>query len=118
MKEFVSAVQENLDEATADVIKFKIDGKEVHAKRPHSGQLTFMLAALGRGQDDSQRYASLINLLCATLRPEDSDYLQGRLIEPDPKKRLPLQVVEEVFEFLVEEWFREGEDVPSDEAAV
>lgn len=93
-----------------------VDRAGMRAYQPNEGQLTFMLAALGRGQSKDQRFASIINLMLETLRDDDRDYLEGRLLSSDPKKRIPVKQIEEVFEYLVEQWFRE--DVSSDNPVV
>jgi hypothetical protein len=96
------------EEAEAEVegyIAFKVDGRELHAYPPTEGQLAFMLASLGRGQSNEGRFASIINIMLSCLRNEDRDYLEGRLLDRDPKNRLPIKQVEAIFEFLMEEWF-------------
>lgn len=128
MKEFISAVQDELAEEAPVVYKrdaegqfildengekipeepyleFKLDDRVCRAYPPTPGQLTFMLAALGRGQSDDSRFASIMNILLESLRQEDADYIEGRLLTRDPKQRLPLEKIEEVFEYLVGEWF-------------
>lgn len=106
MKEFTTAIDEAFksDEESA-LVEFKVDDRVLRSRAPHDGQLTFMLAAMGRGQTNDQRFASIINLVMSTLPDEDADYLQSRLLETDPRKRIPVKVIEEIFEFLVSEWF-------------
>lgn len=129
MKEFTTAVEEVVseddreekvlalveagktrEEAEAEVpegfVAFKIDGREMHAFPPTDGQLAFMLAALGRGQTADSRFAAIINIMLESLRDEDKDYLESRLLTRDPKKRLGMKQVEAIFEHLTEEWFR------------
>lgn len=129
MKEFTSAVEDIVvedereekikalidqgktrEEAEAEVdhedfIPFKLDGREMRAYMPTDGQLAFMLAATGRGQSNEGRFAAILNILFESLRPEDKDYLEGRLLTRDPARRLSIKKVEELFEWLVEEWF-------------
>lgn len=129
MKEFITAVEEIADadareekiaalvaegksreDAEAEVdgtsyVPFKVDGRELHAYMPNDGQLAFLLASMGRGQTQDGRFASIINVMLASLRDDDADYLESRLLTKDPKKRLPIQQVEAIFEHLVEEWF-------------
>lgn len=87
-------------------VEFKVDGRVLHAYQPLPGQLAFMLAALGRGQSADQRFAAIINIMMASLRDADSDYLESRLLTRDPKKRLGIKQIEEIFSYLTEEWFR------------
>lgn len=130
MKEFITAVEDVLvederkdkiealvaqgktrEEAEAEVeieegiVTFKVDGRVLKAYPPNDGQLTFMLAALGRGQSQDQRFASIINIMMSALRGDDQDYLESRLLERDPRTRLPVKKIEEIFEYLTEEWF-------------
>lgn len=86
-------------------IEFKVDGRVMHAYRPTDGQLAFMLAALGRGQTSDSRFAAILNIMFEALSPEDKDYLEARMLTRDPKKRIPMQKIEEIFEHLTEEWF-------------
>jgi hypothetical protein len=130
VKEFVTAVEETIaeddyeakvkalveqgktrEEAEAEVdsevgvVPFKVDDRVLKAYPLHEGQLTFMLAALGRGQSQESRFAAIINIMMEALRDDDQIYLEGRLLTRDPKKRLPMKTVEGIFEYLIEEWF-------------
>lgn len=92
------------DEDNESFIEFKIDGRVCRAYQPTEGQLTFMLAALGRGQNQDQRFAAILNIMLSSLRDADADYIEGRLLSRG-KDRLPVKVIEQIFESLVEEWF-------------
>lgn len=147
MKEFTTAVQdvaeeeekkakivgliaqkiaEGKDQATAEAeadaevegyIAFKVDGRVLHAYPPLPGQLAFMLASLGRGQTADGRFAAIINILLASLRDSDADYLESRLLSRDPKKRMPMEQIEEIFSFVTEEWFARPTQQSSDSAS-
>lgn len=93
-----------------------INRRVLRAYQPHEGQLTFMLAATGRGQTKEQRFAAIINIMLSALRDDDQDYLEGRLLERDPKKRIKIEEIEEIFEYLVGEWFARPTQPPSDSA--
>lgn len=103
------------DEAEAEVDKtegivtFKIDGRVMKAYPPHEGQLMFILASLGRGQSKESRFASITNIMMEALREDDQVYFEQRLLTRDRKDRLPVKQVEEIFEYLVGEWFGGGE---------
>lgn len=86
-------------------IEFELDGRTLHAYRPTEGQLAFMLAALGRGQTSDSRTAAIINVMMESLRDDDKDWFEARLLTKDPKKRLGVKTIEAVFEYLTEEWF-------------
>lgn len=115
MKEFTSAVEDAAteDDALDKYTEFKVDGRVLRAYQPNPEQLTFMLAALGRGQAQETRFASIINLMMSTLRGDDQDYMEARLLERDPAKRLKIQMLEGIFEYLMEEWFATPTQEPS-----
>lgn len=122
MREFVTAVEEVVTEDSGTPVEeqyteFKLDDRVMRAYQPTDGQLAFMLAAMGRGQSNDQRFASIINIMISSLRDEDADYLEGRLLSRDPKDRLPVSQIEQIFEYLVEEWFGRPTQQPSDSAS-
>jgi len=130
MKEFVSAVEDiaaedereakiaalieqgkTREEAEAEVpnedyVEFSIDGRAMKAYRPEPAQLAFLLAALGRGQTKTSRFAAIMNIMFESLDEDDKDYLEGRMLTRDPQKRLSMKTIEEVFEYITSEWFR------------
>ena len=120
MKEFISAVEEVLTEeetgkpAEEQYVEFKIDGRVLHSYPPTEGQLAFMLASLGRGQTNDRRLAAIINIVLSSLRGEDTDYFEQRLLTRDPVQRIGLDMIEQVFEFLIEEWFARPTQPSSD----
>lgn len=121
MKEFTTAFEEVAREDQGEApeeqyVEFKLDGRVMRAYPPTDGQLAFMLAALGRGQTSDQRFAAIINIMMESLRDEDRDYMEGRLLTRDPKKRLPVKQVEAIFEHLAEEWFARPTQPQSDSA--
>lgn len=124
MKKFVTALEETMenetpkteDEVRGTPITYDLDGRVMKAYKPHEGQLTFMMAGLGRGQTDDQRYATIVNIIMAAHTGADEDHLQSRLIENDPKKRLRLPQLEQIFEYLIEEWFADPTRESSDSA--
>ncbi len=128
MKEFTSAVEEAISEdereekiealvakgytrerAEDEVdngmsVEFKLDGRVMRAYQPHEGQLVFMMASMGRGQSNDQRFAAIVNVMVESLRGSDKDYLEGRLLTGG-KDRLKLSVIEDIFTYLTENWF-------------
>lgn len=104
-------------DSTEGIVTFKIDDHVLKAYPPHEGQLTFMLAALGRGQSQDQRFAAIINIMMESLRAEDQDYFERRLLTRDRKDRLPMKQVEAIFEYLMEQWFARPTQPPSDSAS-
>ena len=120
MKEFTTAVNEVMDEAedvTEDpYIEFKLDGRVMRAFEPTEGQLIYMAAAMGRGQSNNDRFGAIINLMLGTLREEDRDYVESRLLSRDPQTRISVQQLEGIFEHLTSEWFARPTQSPSDSA--
>jgi hypothetical protein len=121
VKEFTTAFEEAAqeDEGTSveeQFVEFKLDGRVMRAYSPHEGQLTFMMAAMGRGQTQDQRFAAIINIMLSSLRDDDRDYMESRLLTRNPKDRLPMKQVEQIFEHLSEEWFARPTQPPSDSA--
>lgn len=108
MQEFITAVEDNIAEGdeTEKPIEFKLDGRRMRAYRPHEGQLTFMMAAMGRGQTQEQRYAAIINIMLESLDEGDADYFESRLLTRDRKTRLKIRDIEPIFEYLTQQWFR------------
>lgn len=116
MKEFITAVEDHIEaeEGEGSFVEFKLDDRVLRAYRPNEGQLTFIMAAMGRGQSQSDRYASIVNLMMESLRPDDADYFESRLLSRDPKRRLRIKEdIEPIFAYLTEEWFREAPEAGS-----
>ena len=121
LKEFTTAFEESalVDDGTPveeQYIEFKLDGRVMRSYTPHEGQLTFMMAAMGRGQTSEQRFAAIINIMISSLRDEDAEYLESRLLTRDPKERLSMKTIEGIFEHLAGEWFATPTQPQSDSA--
>lgn len=118
MKEFITAVEDDAAEQDAEerYVEFSVDGRVLRAYQPNEGQLAFMLASLGRGQNTQSRFASIVNIMMESLRGDDKDYLEGRLLSGDPKDRMKIETIEQIFGFLVEEWYARPTKSPSDSA--
>lgn len=84
---------------------FMLDGRQMRAYQPTSGQLAFMMASMGRGQTSDQRFSAILNIMFECLRDDDKDHLESRMLTRDKKKRLDLVVLERIFEGLAKEWF-------------
>jgi hypothetical protein len=111
-EEHVSRLRRRAEEQVADEeddphVDFKLDGRVMRAYQPTDGQLAFMIAAMGRGQSNEQRFAGILNLLANTLRQEDQDYLDARLLSRDKKDKNLINQIEAIFEHLMEEWFED-----------
>lgn len=119
VKEFLTAVDEDeKDIDDEESIEFKLDGRTMKAYTPTSGQLVLLNASLrGRGQTDDQRFGTILNFLFDCMEDEDKDYLESRLMDRDRKRRLKLKQLEEIFEYLMGEWFGRPTQPPSDSAS-
>lgn len=134
MKEFIVAVEEEELEEESGVVEFTLidkvqdgtddegkpkykDSKRVlKAHPPTTGQMAFLLAATGRGQTNEMRFAGIINIMLSSLDEGDADYLEGRLLTRDPKRKLGMKQIESIFEYLTEEWFGHPTEESSDSA--
>lgn len=108
--------REEAEEEVDPYIEFDLDGRVMRAYRPIEGQVVFMMAALGRGQSKESRFASILNIMFESLRSDDKDHLEARLLSRDPKVRLPMKQIEGIFEYCVEGWFARPTQPPSDSA--
>lgn len=111
------------EEAEAEVeptnyTEFSLDGRVMKAYPPNEGQLAFLLAALGRGQTKEGRFSAILNIMFESLDEDDKDYLEGRMLSRDPKKRLPMKQIEGIFEYLTSEWFARPTQPPSGSASL
>lgn len=125
MKQFVSAVREADPEAEglpedgpdeSKKIQFMLDDRVMTASQPTTGQLTFLAASTGRGQSKLSRFSSILNVIFECLDEDDQEYLEGRLLTRDPKNQVPMAQVEEIFAYLMEEWFGNPTQESSDSA--
>lgn len=118
VKEFVTAVAEdekNLEED--DFVEFKLDGRLMKAYTPTSGQLVMLNAGLGRGQTNDQRFATILNFMFGCLDDDDKDHLEARLLDRARSKRMQLDQLQEIFEYLMEEWFGRPTNPSTDSAS-
>lgn len=131
MKEFVIAVTDSVaadageEEGVVpftliDEVKDPRTGETKQVKRvlkaypPNPNQLAFLMASMGRGQTDQTRFASYINVMLESLRGDDRDYFEHRLLSGDPSEAIPMDKVEEIFMHLTEEWFGRPTESQSD----
>lgn len=98
-------------------VRFKLDDRMLRAYNPTPGQLMFMMAALGRGQSNESRFASILNIMFESLGPEDKDWFEGRLLTRDKDKILSPKRIEGIFEYLTTEWFARPTQPPSGSAS-
>lgn len=102
------------EEEVDPYVEFQVGTRTMRAYRPIEGQVIFMLAALGKGQSKESRLSSILNILFESLREDDKDWLESRLLTRDPKTRLGMKTIEGIFEYCVEGWFARPTPQPSD----
>lgn len=107
--------RQQAEEEVDPYVEFDLDGRVMRAYRPIEGQVIFMLAALGKGNSKESRFSSILNIMFESLREDDRDHLEGRLLTRGPN-RLSMKKIESIFEYLVEEWFARPTQQPSDSA--
>lgn len=86
-------------------VEFTLDGRVMKAYTPTPAQLTFMLAALGRGQTKDSRFGSIVNIMMESMDEDDQDHLESRMLSRKRGVRLEIEQLEQIFEYLVGEWF-------------
>lgn len=90
-------------------VEFEVDGRVLRAYYPNNAQLILLMAASGRGQTKTGRFAASINMILECLDEDDRDYLESRMASR--KDKIDEDLLEEIFEHLTEEWF--GTDHPT-----
>lgn len=110
MKEFTTAAEQS-DQDAEQPLEFAIDGQVLRAYKPTEGQLAITMSALGRHTDEMTKTAGVIDFFVQILDEESYNYVVNRLLSrEDP---LGLQEIEDVLEWLVEEWTARPTQPPS-----
>lgn len=120
MREFTTAheeieIEDGADEKEDPFVDFSIDGRVMKSYIPNESQVTYMLASMGRGASDTERVAAMVAVIFETLPSKDQDYLADRMLSRG-KNALPPEMIEEIFEYLVEAWFGTPTQESSDSA--
>ena len=101
MKEFTTALRD-AEQGTEEPVEFKLDDQVVKAYRPTDGQIAILMASIGRHTTESTKIAGVIDFFVATLDDESYNYVVNRLLSRDDP--LELEQVQEVIEWMIEEW--------------
>lgn len=110
MKEFVTALKA-ADQEQDESIEFGIDGFTLHAYRPTPAQFAVAMSALGPRRDMATQMAGVIDFFVEVLDTPSQQYITNRLLDrTDP---FGLEEVEEILEWMVEEWSGRPTDQPS-----
>ena len=116
MKEFTTAAKaaaDDPDAAEAEVIRFKVDGRDIEMLPPSEGQVAILLAGASDLSSTPETVASAINFFMSLLRNrEDITYFKRRLLSHDDN--FGADQVAEIVQWLVEEWTARPTKQPSD----
>lgn len=102
MKEFITAVEAVEAEDEDLGTPFMVDGVECRAYAPSDGQLAMLVVSISKRSSQHEKIAGIINFFDSTLDEESREYITDRLLDrTDP---FGVVQVEEIIEFLIEEW--------------
>lgn len=105
MKEFTTAARriEGEQEDSRYGLEFKIDGEELHAlTEPSDGQMAILMASISRHNRQNTQIAGVINFFVSVMDPFTHSYITERLL--DPEDDFGMAEVQDILEWLVEEW--------------
>lgn len=98
-----------------EAIEFEVDDDTFTAHPPTQEQVLFIVAAQADGRDMASRAAAIIDFLDAIIADDDERHLfRKRLM--DPKDSLDFGKVEEIIEWLVEQWSGDRPTKPSSDS--
>lgn len=110
MKEFNTAIREAIEDQDAP-LEFAIDGAKMVAYKPTDGQIAITMAAMSRHTSDQTKAAAAIDFFIAVLDEDSAAHITERLMtREDP---FGLEEVQDILEFLVEEWIGRPTQPPS-----
>jgi hypothetical protein len=102
VKEFTTAAKAAVSDDDDAVVEFTVDGLEVKAYQPSSGQMAMVYQALSDYNSDQRKVAGIIDFFFGLLDENVQQVLGKRLLSrEDP---FDLDQVTEILSWLVEEW--------------
>ena len=110
MKAFTTAAKA-VDISPDEAIEFTIDDEVCRAFQPSNGQLAVLLASVSSTQQWTHQVAGVINFFDAVLDENSSSYITRRLL--DRQDQFGIDEVQEIIEWLVEEWSARPTQSPS-----
>jgi hypothetical protein len=110
MKEFTTAARE-ADVPADEIMEFVVDGQTCRCFQPSNGQLAILLASISSTQSWTHQVAGVINFFDATLDDDSRAYITRRLL--DRQDRFGIDEVQEIIEWMVEEWSSRPTPSPS-----
>jgi hypothetical protein len=96
----------------ADILRFKIDKTEIVCFRPNDGQIAMLLASTSRYTKFETRLAGMIDFMVGTMDDDSREYVVARLMDRDDE--FGMEQMEEILEWMVEEWVARPTQPPSD----
>jgi len=112
MREFKTAVDDKQTDPEEEGTEFAVDGVLCTAYRPKDGQLAMLMASTGRHTTSSEQIAGVINFFVNVLDDDSQQYIVGRLL--DRTDKFGIDEVQEIMEWLIEEWSARPTKSPSD----
>lgn len=101
IKEFTTALKAVTEDDELPMV-FSIDGHELAAYKPTDGQLAILMSSIGRHTNIQTQVAGIIDFFVAVMDEQSATYVSDRLLSrADP---LGIEQVQEVMEWMVEEW--------------
>jgi len=110
VKEFTTAARE-VDVSPDEVMEFVVDGETCRCFQPSNGQLAILLASISSTQSWTNQVAGVINFFDAVLDDDSRTYITRRLL--DRQDQFGLDEVQDIIEWMVEEWAARPTPSPS-----
>lgn len=101
IKEFTTAARD-AEISPDEVMEFAVDGQTCRCFEPSPGQLAILLASISSTQSWTHQVAGVINFFDAVLDDDSRTYITQRLL--DRQDRFGIEEVQEIIEWMVEEW--------------
>ena len=114
MREFTTAVEKSEAEEDAPV-EFTIDGTKCTAYQPSDGQFAMFMASTARHSSDHEQVAGIINFFLGLLDHDSATYVGAKLLDRDDA--FGIKEVQEIMEYLSEEWAARPTRSPSGSTA-
>lgn len=103
MKAFTTAVVERIEgEEEEGRLEFELDGETLVAYKPSEAQFALLMQAASRYTEKNEAVAGAMDFFHAVLETDSAAHIRHRLLNRDDAFGLP--EVEEIIEWMVEEW--------------
>lgn len=102
IKQFTTAAERAVSSDEGREIHFEIDNFPIIAYEPEPAQFAMLMASIGRGSSEMEKMAGIINFFVKILDDRGAAHIESRLL--DRKDPFDLDKVEEIIDWLTEEW--------------